>query len=297
MNKIFAFLFNILKWLFEFFFVIKDDPIPIKVTEQSEEIPVLYSARPYVESQPNIESFPENPQPLGFIETKPQLPPMPKLNIIKKFLEPSQYVNGVTNKTGIVLHHTVGGTLDSTWNFWQNQKERVATHFIIDRDGTIVQCFPLENWAFHIYIGSPGNNIAREHKQKSSLYDRSLIGIELCSYGPLSLRNDNYITVYNKQIPKDKVETLQYRGFNYWEKYTDKQIEALELLLIDLINKHPKIKSSLKTDYSDIFNISEKALNLEPGIWSHTSLRTDKSDCYPDKSLVNMLNNLKQKVN
>ena len=303
MNNKNAPLCKILKLIFDFFFVMKDEPNP--VTKEKNETPVVYSsvsAKPSVESNKTevIEPVSESPQNIGFIESKPltQLHNMetPKLNILKKFLSPSQYVNQASPKTGIVLHHTVGGTWESTWNFWENQKERVATHFIIDRDGTVVQCLPLEVWAFHIYIGSPGNKVDRKHKQKSSLYDRSLIGIELCSYGPLSLRNNNYITVYNKQILEDKVEQVEYRGFKYWERYTAKQIESLELLLLDLIEKFPHLKKHLINDYSSIFNISEKALNLEPGIWSHTRLRTDKSDCYPSTALVLMLNNLKFKV-
>ena len=313
MNK--TVIFKILKLIFDFFFVMKDEHNP--VTKDKDKTPVVYSSvssRPSTENniEPSYtESISENPQSLGIIEPdysvqapqesqqfqQPQTnQSMSKLNILKKFLSPSQYVNQASPKTGIVLHHTVGGTWESTWNFWENQKERVATHFIIDRDGTVVQCLPLEVWAFHIYIGSPGNKVDRKHKQKSSLYDRSLIGIELCSYGPLSLRNNNYITVYNKQISEDKVEQVEYKGFKYWEGYTAKQIESLELLLLDLIEKFPHLKKHLINDYSSIFNISEKALNLEPGIWSHTSLRTDKSDCYPSPALVLMLNNLKSKV-
>ena len=37
--------------------------------------------------------------------------------------------------------------------------------------------------------------------------------------------------------------------------------------------------------------------NNTPGIWSHTSVRKDKQDTYPDDRLMAMLNRIKKKVN
>jgi hypothetical protein len=41
-----------------------------------------------------------------------------------------------------------------------------------------------------------------------------------------------------------------------------------------------------------IFDINMDALGGIPGIFTHTSYRTDKSDCHPQKELVDMLCNL-----
>jgi N-acetyl-anhydromuramyl-L-alanine amidase AmpD len=213
--------------------------------------------------------------------------------IQKRFLKPDQYVRATTEKTGIVLHHTVGGSADSTFRYWNESKDRVATHYLIDRDGSTFQCLPLENWAFHIYIKSPGNKIPQKYKNLGQEYDKRLIGIELCSFGPVTARNGRFYTIYNKEIDKSKVIKKSYRGYDYWEDYTDEQIEALRLLLLFLLDKYPIFAQALKEDYSDIFNINQQALDLKPGIYSHGSLRTDKSDCVPSPKLLAMLNNLK----
>ena len=63
--------------------------------------------------------------------------------------------------------------------------------------------------------------------------------------------------------------------------------------LIQLIHKY---NIPIKKDYTFMFNISNEALNSEPGIYSHVSYRTDKSDCYPDNNLIKMLNSLWEKI-
>ena len=39
-------------------------------------------------------------------------------------------------------------------------------------------------------------------------------------------------------------------------------------------------------------NISKNAMNGVPGVWTHTSYRNDKSDCHPQKELIEMLKRL-----
>lgn len=298
-QEILSLFFKFLK----FIFLVKD--IPLQKQEESK-VPAL----PVLSETASSERSPELPvliqEPVESVVLTPVSEPVvapviesivkPKpvfLMIQQKFLPPTQYVKETTKKSGIVLHHTVGGSASSTFNFWGNTKERVATHFLIERDGTVIQCLPLEDWAFHIFIGSPGNKISKKYKQKGSEYDRSLIGIELCSYGPLTLRNDNFYTIYNNQIDKSKVAKVNYRGSQYWEDYTDEQVESLRKLILDLVPKMVQ-PFELKNDYTDIFDINKDALNLVSGIYSHTSYRTDKSDCAPTPKLLSMLNNLKK---
>lgn len=239
------------------------------------------------------EAEPIKTQPLEPIKVKEApIPVESKFEIHKRFLKPDQYVRSTTEKTGIVLHHTVGGSADSTFRYWNESKDRVATHFLIDRNGSVYQCFPLNNWAFHIYIKSPGNKIPQKYKNLGQEYDKRLIGIELCSFGPVTARNGRFYTIYNKEIDKSKVVKQSYRGYDYWEDYTDEQIESLKYLLQNLLVQYPVIAQSLKTDYSDIFNINQQALDLKPGIYSHTSYRQDKSDCVPTPKLLAMLNTL-----
>ena len=228
----------------------------------------------------------------------PIIPPFPKKEwgIIKSWLLPNQYVQDSDfTPNQIYLHHTAGGTAESTIRYWSSNKERVCTHFIIDRDGKTYQTIPLEkSWGFHLYVSSPGNKINRKFKIDSKKYDKQSIGIELCNYGYVTKFEDKFLNCYGKVInPKDVVKLDKpYQGYEYWEKYTDAQLNSLQHLLNFLLEQYPKIKSSLQKDHRNIFNINQNALNFVPGIYSHTSVRTDKFDCYPYPNLITMLNNL-----
>jgi hypothetical protein len=44
-----------------------------------------------------------------------------------------------------------------------------------------------------------------------------------------------------------------------------------------------------------MWEVSKEALKSVPGIWSHTSVRSDKSDCHPQLELIAMLKSLQIK--
>ena len=147
-----------------------------------------------------------NPEPI----IQPTTNLVPNLKIIERLLPPSQYVqDSKTVYNSIVLHHTAGGSAGSTINYWLTNKERVATHFIIDRNGDIYQCIPLEKaWAYHLYISSPGNKIDRLYKKLGSLYDKQSIGIEIASYGPCTVYEGRYVNTYGQALPNNKIQRL-----------------------------------------------------------------------------------------
>lgn len=217
--------------------------------------------------------------------------------IVKEFLPNSQYVNEITFKDTIVLHHTAGGNYKGTIAHWLSKPDRVATHFIIDRDGTIVQTIPIECWAFHLGVSARDNKVSREFRKNTEKLDKKCISIELCSYGQLIKKGDKFFNIYNKEVPKEQVDTLTYsfRGYDYYEKYTEEQLRSLKKLLEQLLKEHPHIP--LQKDYSNIFDINQDALSGKPGIFTHVSYRTNgKWDCYPNPDLIQMLNNLKSNL-
>lgn len=226
------------------------------------------------------------------VSTKPDLS---KLKIIDNFLPLNSYVQDskfVVNQ--IVLHHTAGGSAESTINYWMSDKQRVATHFIIDRDGTVYQCIPLEkSWGYHLYVGSPGNKIDTKYKKLGQKYDSQSVGIELCNYGYLNFVQGKFVNYVGKLIHSNRVINIpNYKGYSYWEDYTNEQIESLNLLLLKLLEEYPGIKQGLKQDYSLIGEIDKDALDMKPGIYSHVNYRTDKFDIYPNPKIIKMLNDL-----
>lgn len=59
----------------------------------------------------------------------------------------------------IMLHDTEGdGDASGVVNWWVSNGQRVAAHFIVNKDGTIVQCVPLDTIAHHAGFGDTGHN-------------------------------------------------------------------------------------------------------------------------------------------
>ena len=59
----------------------------------------------------------------------------------------------------IVLHDTEGeGDASGVVNYWDGNGNLVAAHFVVGKDGTIVQCVPLDKIAHHAGFGDAGHN-------------------------------------------------------------------------------------------------------------------------------------------
>lgn len=207
--------------------------------------------------------------------------------IIERFLNDGQWLKEKAKKTQIVLHHSVSSSVDSLFNWWNQDKGRIGTAYSIDKDGTIYNHFPDDEWAYHLYVNAPGNKISKGLKRFSVTRDQESIGIELVSAGGLTLKDGKWYSSFNTIIPEENVYKADFRGYKGFEKYTDKQLASLNFLLKSLCEKY-NIPFTVPT-----FDVDENALKGKPGIYSHTSYRTDKSDCYPDKDLIQVLNNLK----
>lgn len=59
----------------------------------------------------------------------------------------------------IVLHDTEGdGSAASTIDWWDSNGNMVAAHFVVNKDGSIVQCVPLDRITHHAGFGDAGHN-------------------------------------------------------------------------------------------------------------------------------------------
>lgn len=212
--------------------------------------------------------------------------PDPKLDLSKiiQFSFPdTQYYREEHAKTQVVLHHTVSGPdANRVFEVWKSNTERVATAICISGDGTIVQGFSTKYWAHHLGLKSVNNTVLN---QKS-------IGIELCNWGGLLLKQGQYYSIYNKPVPASEVISYPkgFRGYQHFHKYTSLQIESLRQLLVYLCEKY-----AIKPDYQDdMWDVSTNALNGNNGIYTHVSYRKDKSDLHPQPELIAMLRALKK---
>ncbi len=197
------------------------------------------------------------------------------------FLDDSQYFKEKQFKNQIVIHHTAGGGNASNvihgWNF---NPERVGTAFVIDEHGLVFKAFEPEYWAYHLGLKSMSN----------SQLNKNSVAIEVCNWGQLILKDGKYLNYVNKEVPSDQVIHIpnKFKGFEYFHKYNDAQIESLRKLLLELCAKF----AINKVYNSDMWDISHNALSGVNGIYTHVSYRTDKADMVPQINLIEMLKNL-----
>lgn len=192
-------------------------------------------------------------------------------------LKPNQYFEGAYNKKFIVLHHTAGGSAASSIAWWAKDPKPIATPYIIDRDGSIYECFDPKHWAYHLGAGI------------KSLEQQS-IGIELANYGALTLKNGKYYNYVGAEMPKERVIELKepYKGYKFWEAYTPQQIAACKELLQYLMKRFNIQKQAAIKNFWDYQNPK----TLSAGIYSHTTVRKTKMDIFPQPDLVQMVYSL-----
>ena len=227
------------------------------------------------------------------------------LTIDRQYLDKDEYVRdyGKIEPLGFFIHHTAGWdnpyNTVSNWN--RDKRGRVATQYVIGGsnvkgkaakyDGVVVECFPNNYLGWH--LGKVGNF------QISKMSG----GVELNNFGYLKKKGDKYYTYVNTEVQPEFVCDLGYkfRGHQYWHAYSNKQIESLRLLILhlrdiypkmDLVNGLPKL---LKEGVApaDAFEFNSDAYNAKQfGLWTHTNVRKDKFDCFPQPELVEMLKQL-----
>lgn len=208
--------------------------------------------------------------------------------IVQSRLSDDQYFQDIHKKTQIYLHHTAGGgNAVSVAKYFQQKEGRVATAFVIGDKGTIVQLFSSKHWAYHLGLKP---EVFAEMGVTYRGLDRISIGIEICNYGPLTKRNGYYYNYVGGKVDYTQVTILdkKYKGHIYWQRYTDEQIESTRQLLVYLCDTY-----GISKEYNEsIFDIDKRALKSENGIFTHNSVRHDKSDIYPCPRMIEMLKNL-----
>lgn len=213
--------------------------------------------------------------------------------INKSYLKESEYVKGPIKPEYIFLHHTAGWhnpyNVVSAWN--RDNRGRIATEFVLGGqsvlgndnkyDGEIVQAFPEGNWASH--LGATGSS----HMHKNS------VGIEVCNFGYIVSGK----TYTGHVAHESQVVTLKkaFRKFKTWHKYSDKQISQLRDLILfignrDSIDVNEGLPKLIKQNGAKAFDFSPEAFKGGvKGLLSHTNVRKDKFDMFPQQELMDML--------
>jgi len=207
----------------------------------------------------------------------------------------AHYFNQEKPKRQIYLHHTAGNdNAEGVFKYWEQTTDRVATCVVIGSNGEIVQGFPSNKWAYHLGLNVKTFN---SHGLKYQPLDEMSIGIELCSWGALTEVVDGddvkYLNYVGREVPLDQVIKLDtpYKNYQFWHSYTDAQIEAVKELLLLWNDKY-----QIPLEYNDdIWSVCSRALSAHPGVYTHNSVRKDKTDVYPHPKLIEMLKSLTAK--
>ncbi len=216
------------------------------------------------------------------------------MNLKQVTFPSSQYIAEEHPKKQIYIHHTAGNASgEQVFAGWASNAERIATCVSISGpgpnsvDGQIVQGFSSKFWAYH--LGLKESTFQRFNVPYKSL-DKISIGIEICNWGQLTLRDGKFYNYVNREVPANQVCELDqpHRGFKYYHNYTDAQIASVKELLVLWNSKY-----NIPLTYNpDIWDITPRALRGEAGVFTHNSVRTDKVDVYPHPKMIQMLQSL-----
>lgn len=125
----------------------------------------------------------------------------------------------LTDPRFLVIHFTAGASADSSIRYWRDTKKgRVCAHFVIDRDGTVIQCRGLDRTCGHAGKSA--------WKGYTGLNSHS-IGIELANGG----------SAYPTRFSDLKPITARHKNggpIAQWEQFTPAQIKACGKLVADL---------------------------------------------------------------
>lgn len=73
-------------------------------------------------------------------------------------------------RTSLIVLHSTDGTFESALDWFQHPESRVSSHYVVARDGRIVQCVKLEDQAWHAGVS---------RYQRRPRVNRFSIGIEM----------------------------------------------------------------------------------------------------------------------
>lgn len=210
-----------------------------------------------------------------------------KIKYITPRLKDGQFHDVVKEKDSIFLHHTHGSSAAGAVGWWNQTPDRVGTSLLVETNGDALQCFEINRWASH--LGIKGVNHTRDSKS---------VGIEIVNPG-MAIKDevDGKFYAYPlhplkkaRYVVKDEDVIdlgFKWRGYQHWVKYTDAQVKTVVELCLYLVKRFDiKVQKNLKDFYQFNEDVAKKNL---PGIWSHSTVRTDKFDIFPQPNLIQAL--------
>lgn len=216
------------------------------------------------------------------------------LTIQRYYLPRGEYLNGPIKPKYAFIHHTAGWDnpfrVIDDWG--RDSRGAVGTEFVVGGqkitdgsskyDGTVLQAFPEGCQGWH--LGNTGSRFMNENS----------VGIEICAFGYLKDgRTYTGVKPHESQISE---LAEPFRGFALWHKYSDAQLKSVEQLLEHIADRdNIDIRNGLpnwirKQGPQKAFEFQADAHNGQVrGLLTHTNVRKDKFDNFPQAELIDML--------
>jgi hypothetical protein len=195
--------------------------------------------------------------------------------------------------TQIYLHHTAGHRRADKGEktVGSFNKRRVSTHTIIDANGHIEYCVPFDHIAYGQGVWK-NNKIGMSTEIQALGYFkyRANARNEEDPNGQFWSRGSTKIPIEETASPVDfNGKKIEYKYPRY-QAYTAAQVASCIKWIKDCLTQF-NIKWHFDQEaYNDMFppkgKTSEKAISGVPGVYSHNSVRSGKSDVYPDPLLI-----------
>ncbi len=84
-----------------------------------------------------------------------------------------------------------------------------------------------------------------------------------------------------------------FKGYKYFEKYSDAQIAAVKNIILGWMDKY---QIEFEYNYNTLFPVYGRdfkpAYSAAKGLYTHNSVRRDKSDIFPQSELIEMLKSI-----
>ena len=183
----------------------------------------------------------------------------------------SFYYHSDTTKSKICLHFTVG-VLPGDISTLTKENNHMSVQYVVDSLGNTYNLFDDKYWSYHLGANAVGGN---------SDMSKESIGIEISNYGPLVAKDGKFLDAYGNVYTTDLdfVDEINYRGYYYYAKMSERQIDAVAHLVVYLCQKHV-IPINFKSD-GEVFKSAKDALAFT-GIFCHSNVRKDKFDLPPE---------------
>jgi N-acetylmuramoyl-L-alanine amidase len=148
-----------------------------------------------------------------------------------------------------VIHYTGAGSAKGSALWFMMAESRVSAHYVIARQGHVIQCVDLDQAAWHCGVAE----LVIDGEAYSAANELT-IGIELANFGRLHWDGEEFCYALGEDhIPYPGLQptkaSLEYDNglvvSGHWDPYPDVQIDALQALLRRLAATYPEAVQNL----------------------------------------------------